>query len=41
VKVNKKDIKVDEQIKELGTYSILVRLFQGVEAKMNITVEAD
>lgn len=41
VKVNKKDIKVDEQIKELGTYSILVRLFQGVEAKMNVTVEAD
>lgn len=41
VEVDKKDIKLDESIKQLGSYPFRIRLFAGVEADMTLIVEAD
>jgi large subunit ribosomal protein L9 len=40
VEVDKKEIKLDEQIKQLGRYPFKVRLYAGVEAEMTLSVEA-
>jgi large subunit ribosomal protein L9 len=40
VDVDKKEIKLDEQIKRLGRYPFKVRLASGVEAEMTLSVEA-
>jgi large subunit ribosomal protein L9 len=40
VAVSKKEIKVDEHIKEVGSYPVSIRLFPGVEAEMTVAVEA-
>lgn len=40
VKVNRKDIKIDEHIKEIGSYPVSIRLFPGVEVEMTVAVEA-
>ena len=40
VDVDKKEIKLDEQIKQLGRYPFKVRLYAGVEAEMTLSVEA-
>jgi len=40
VTVSKKEIKVDEHIKEVGSYPVSIRLFPGVEAEMTVAVEA-
>ena len=37
--IDKKDIKVEETIKLLGQYPVKLKLFQGVEAKMTLSVE--
>jgi large subunit ribosomal protein L9 len=41
VDVDKKDIKIDEQIKQLGAYQIKIKLYSGVEAEVSLFVEAD
>lgn len=41
VVVDKKDIKLDETIKQLGTYPFRIRLYAGVEAEMTLSVEAE
>lgn len=41
VAVDKKEIKLQNQIKEVGSYPISVRLYPGVEADMTVLVEAD
>lgn len=38
--VDKREIKMDEQIKQLGRYPFKVRLYAGVEAEMTLSVEA-
>jgi large subunit ribosomal protein L9 len=40
VEVDKKEIKLDEQIKRLGRYPFKIRLSAGVEAEMTLSVEA-
>jgi large subunit ribosomal protein L9 len=40
VEIDKKEIKLDEQIKQLGMYPFKVRLYAGVEAEMTLSVEA-
>jgi large subunit ribosomal protein L9 len=40
VDVEKKEIKLDEQIKRLGRYPFKIRLYAGVEAEMTLSVEA-
>ncbi len=40
VSVDKKDIKLAAQIKEVGSYPFSVRLHPGVEAEMTVLVEA-
>jgi large subunit ribosomal protein L9 len=40
VDVDKREIKMDEQIKQLGRYPFKVRLHAGVEAEMTLSVEA-
>lgn len=40
VTVSKKEIKVDEHIKEVGSYPVSIRLSPGVEAEMTVAVEA-
>jgi large subunit ribosomal protein L9 len=40
VTVSKKEIKVDDHIKEVGSYPVSIRLFPGVEAEMTVAVEA-
>ena len=37
--IDKKDIKLEETIKLLGQYPVKLKLFQGVEAKMTLSVE--
>ncbi|MCX7827590.1 MAG: 50S ribosomal protein L9 [Thermanaerothrix sp.] len=39
VKVDKRDVKMD-QVKQIGEYRFKVRLYQGVEAEMFLSVEA-
>jgi large subunit ribosomal protein L9 len=39
--VDKKDIRLDEQIKQLGKHQFKVRLYSGVEADMTLSVEAE
>jgi len=39
IPVDKKDVKLPSPVKELGSYSFTVRLFQGVEAEMTLQVE--
>jgi large subunit ribosomal protein L9 len=41
VDIDKKDIKLDEQIKQLGMYPFKIRLHTGVEAELTLSVEAD
>lgn len=41
VSVDKKEIKLAAQIKEVGSYPFAVRLHPGVEAEMTVVVEAD
>lgn len=41
VSVDKKDIKLDDMIKQLGTYPIRIKLYTGVEAELNLSVEAE
>jgi large subunit ribosomal protein L9 len=41
VKVDKKEIRLDEQIKQIGLYPVKVRLFTGVEAELTLSVEAE
>ena len=41
VKIDKKEIKLSTQIKEVGSYSFSVRLHPGVEAEMTVLVEAE
>jgi large subunit ribosomal protein L9 len=41
VDIDKKDIKLDEQIKQLGMYPFKIRLYTGVEAELTLSVEAD
>lgn len=41
VTVDKKDIKLDETIKQLGMYPFKIRLYTGVEAELTLSVEAE
>lgn len=41
VSVDKKDIKLDETIKQLGMYPFKIRLYTGVEAELTLSVEAE
>lgn len=41
VLVDKKDIKLDEVVKQVGTYPFKVRLYQNVEADMTLKVETE
>lgn len=41
VSVDKKDIKLDETIKQLGSYPFRIRLYTGVEADLTLAVEAE
>ncbi len=40
-KVSKKDLKVDDAVKQVGEYKFRVRLYAGVEAEMSLKVEAE
>jgi large subunit ribosomal protein L9 len=40
IHVSKKEVKVEEHIKEVGSYPVSIRLFPGVEAEMTVIVEA-
>lgn len=40
VAVDKKDIKLDDQVKQAGDYPVKVRLYSGVEAELTLKVEA-
>jgi large subunit ribosomal protein L9 len=40
VEVDKKDIRLDEQIKQLGAYPFKIRLHGGLEVEMSLLVEA-
>jgi ribosomal protein L9 len=41
VSVDKKDIKLDETIRQLGSYPFRIRLYTGVEADLTLAVEAE
>ncbi len=41
VKVDKKDVKVAETIRQVGRYEVTVRLYTGVEAELTVLVEAE
>ncbi|MDR1885255.1 MAG: 50S ribosomal protein L9 [Synergistaceae bacterium] len=41
VEVDKKDIRLDEQIKQLGMYPFRIRLHGGVEVELTLSVEAE
>ena len=41
VKVDKKDVKVAETIRQVGRYSVTIRLYTGVEAELTVLVEAE
>jgi len=40
-KVDKKDIRVNETIRQVGRYGLTVRLYANVEAEMSVLVEAE
>ncbi len=39
VEIDKKDIKLDQPIKELGAYKISIKLYPGIEAKINVVIQ--
>lgn len=41
VEVDKKDVKLDETIKQLGTYPFRIKLYTGVEVELTLAVEAE
>jgi large subunit ribosomal protein L9 len=41
IDVDRKDIRLSGQIKEVGSYSLLIKLYPGVEAEMTVLVEAE
>lgn len=41
VEVDKKDIKLDDQIKQLGMYPFKIKLYAGVEVELTLVVEAE
>lgn len=41
VAVDKRDIKADDTIKQLGSYPVHVRLYTGVEAELSLSVESE
>jgi large subunit ribosomal protein L9 len=41
VSVDKKDIKLDEQVKQLGMYPFRIKLYAGVEADLTLEVKAE
>lgn len=41
VDIDKKDIRLDEAIKQLGSYPFRVKLFGGIEAELTLIVEAE
>ncbi|NLV82033.1 MAG: 50S ribosomal protein L9 [Synergistaceae bacterium] len=41
VSVDKKDIKLDDVVKQIGSYPFKVRLYVGVEADMTLKVETE
>ena len=41
VAVDKKDVKLDDTIKQLGMYPFKIRLYTGVEAELTLAVEAE
>lgn len=41
VEVDKKDIKLDDQIKQVGMYPFKIRLYTGVEVELTLAVEAE
>ncbi|HPP38037.1 MAG TPA: 50S ribosomal L9 C-terminal domain-containing protein, partial [Thermosynergistes sp.] len=40
IKVDKKLIKIEENIKQIGVFPFKVRLYPGVEAELSVKVEA-
>lgn len=40
-KINKKDLKLDDVVKQVGDYKFRIRLCTGVEADMTLRVEAE
>lgn len=38
IEVNKKKITIDDPIKNLGTYTVSIKLYEGVIAKLKVTV---
>jgi len=41
VTVDKKDIKLDDQIKQTGDYQFRIKLYPGIDAQMTLKVESD
>jgi large subunit ribosomal protein L9 len=41
VEIDKKDIKLDEQIKQLGMHPFRIRLHAGIEAELTLVVEPE
>ena len=41
IEVDKKKISLDETIKTLGRFSVQIKLFEGVIAKLAVTIEAE
>ena len=39
--IDKKDIKLDESIKQAGSYAFRIKLYPGVEAEMTLKVESE
>ena len=39
--IDKKDIKLDDAVKQAGTYSFKIKLYPGVEAEMSLKVETE
>ena len=39
--VDKKDIKLDDSVKQTGTYAFKVKLYPGIEAEMSLKVETE
>lgn len=41
VSVDKKDVKIDDAIKQLGSYPIRIKLYTGIEAELTLSVVAE
>lgn len=41
VNIDKKDIKLDESIKQAGSYTFRIKLYPGIEAEMTLKVETE